>query len=479
MPFELPTHSNQENARSSGPTVAVVGGGLAGLAAACALAESGFRVTLFERRPYLGGRASSYEHPGTGEVVDNCQHVLFTLCTNLIAFYQKIGIEGKIRWFSHMTFIEPGGRQSLLKPSFLPAPLHVTPSFMGFKFLDARDKVVLARALSALMLQKQVDDGSSFQSWLERHHQTRNAMERFWKPILVSALSEDLDRIAVPHAAQVVRESMKSRGARTMGIPSVPLTELYNSAREFIVAHGGVVCVRNSVQSFAPAPNNVKLRLQDSEQEFDYAVLAVPFDSLNKLLPDLPESRDIQEKLPHFETSPITGVHLWFDRQITDLPHAVLLDRTIQWMFQKSMLLQPRAGENKSAASYVELVISSSKSLIEKSRQEIIDLALNELREFFPAARDAKLVKGTVIKELNATFSPLPGIDQYRPTQQTAWPRVFLAGDWTATGWPATMEGAVRSGYLAAEALTASMGFKREFVVADLPAGALVRMLGG
>src|SRR5581483_5628474 len=214
----------------SGATIAVVGGGLAGLAAACALAESGFRVTLFERRPYLGGRASSYEHPGTGEVVDNCQHVLFTLCTNLIGFYKKIGIEDSIRWFDRMTFIEPGGRQSMLKPSPLPAPLHVTPSFLDFRFLSAWDKVVLVRAVSALILLNQKDDGSSFQTWLERHHQTSNAIERFWKPILVSALSEDLDRIAIPYAAQVVRESMKSSSARTMGIPSVPLTELYNSA---------------------------------------------------------------------------------------------------------------------------------------------------------------------------------------------------------------------------------------------------------
>src|SRR5581483_1246624 len=218
-PLMAPEQSTQNSEATSAPngaSVAVVGGGLAGLAAACALAESGFRITLFERRPYLGGRASSYEHPGTGEVVDNCQHVLFTLCTNLIAFYKKIGIEDKIRWFDRMTFIEPGGRQSILKPSPLPAPLHVTPSFLGFKFLNAWDKVVLGRALSALILKKQNDDGSSFQSWLERHHQTPNAIERFWKPILISALSEDLDRIAVPYAAQVVRESMKSQGGRSM-----------------------------------------------------------------------------------------------------------------------------------------------------------------------------------------------------------------------------------------------------------------------
>ena len=483
-----PTPSQSANAeRDSGPTVAVVGGGLAGLAAACVLSEGGFRVTLFERRPYLGGRASSYEHPGTGEVVDNCQHVLFGLCTNLIAFYKKIGIDDKIRWFDSLTFVEPGGRRSVLKPSFLPAPFHVTPSFLGSKFLNAWDKIVLARALAALIAGQPKDDGTSFQEWLQRHHQTHNAIERFWKPILVSALSEDLDRIAVPYAAQVVRESMKSSEARAMGIPSVPLSELYNAAKDYITNHGGTVRLRNSVQSFLHEEKGVRLKLQDSEEEFDYAVLAVPFDSLAKLLPDSADSRDLREKLSHFETAPITGVHLWFDRQITDLPHAVLLNRTIQWMFHKSMLLaknsdQALKGENgapkEDRPSYVELVISASKSLIEKSRQGIIDLALNELREFFPAAHDAKLIKATVIKEVNATFSPKPGIDRYRPAAQTPWSPIFLAGDWTATGWPATMEGAVRSGYTAAGEISKNASVTRNFLVPDLPSAGFMRILG-
>ena len=485
------------------PTVAIVGGGLAGLAAACALSGSGFRVTLFERRPYLGGRASSYEHPGTGEVVDNCQHVLFGSCTNLLAFYKTIGIESKIRWFDRMTFIEPGGRQSQLEPTFLPAPLHLTPSFVGLKFLNARDKLSLARGLMSLILTVPKDDGSSFQDWLTRHHQTPNAIELFWKPILVSALSEDMDRIAVPYAAQVVRESMKSPEARRMGIPQVPLTELYNAARDYISSHDGQVRFRASVQSFAPTSSGVRIKLQDSEEDFDYGVLAVPFDSLSKLLPEAAAASELREDLTHFETAPITGVHLWFDRRITDLPHAVLLDRTIQWMFHKSELLNRGRTENSetntlevtasavplnaspdparataSDPSYVEVVISASKSLRDKPRQEIIDLALTELKEFFPAARDATVVKATVIKEVNATFSPTPGIDRYRPASATEWPRIFLAGDWTANGWPATMEGAVRSGYIAAEQITKSVGAGKRFLVADLRATGLMRILG-
>jgi uncharacterized protein with NAD-binding domain and iron-sulfur cluster len=184
----------------------------------------------------------------------------------------------------------------------------------------------------------------------------------------------------------------------------------------------------------------------------------------------------LRESLSRFETSPITGIHLWFDREISNLDHAVLLDRTIQWMFHKSKL-QKR--ENNGHGSYVELVVSSSKTLVDKSKQEIVDLAVRELREFFPAARQANLVKSTVIKEIHATYSPKPGIDLNRPHPETIWPRVFLAGDWTATGWPATMEGAVRSGYLAAQSVARVAG-KRDttFLVPDLPPTGFMRLFG-
>jgi|HubBroStandDraft_4_1064222.scaffolds.fasta_scaffold04393_5 squalene-associated FAD-dependent desaturase len=474
------------------PTVAVAGGGLAGLAAACALADSGFRVTLFERRPYLGGRASSYEHPGTGEVVDNCQHVLFRVCTNLVEFYRRIGAEDQIRWYDEMTFIEPGGRASVMHASPLPAPLHTAPSFLRFPFLNAKDKFVISRAIAALILKQQSDTGQSFQQWLLRHGQTENAIQRFWKPILVSALSEDLDLISIPSAAQVVRESMKSPAARHMGVPTIPLTDLYNHAGDYIRQRSGEIRLRSSIETFSPEPSQVRIRASAAEETFDYLVLALPFDTIDRVLPVTPEAMPLRESLTHFEPCPITGIHLWFDRQISDLDHAVLLDRTTQWMFHKSRLLNKnREGhdlsratkpspENRASApegSYIELVVSASKSLIDKSRAEIVDLALKEVREFFPAARAAVLLKSTVIKEVHATYSPRPGIEAFRPQQATAWPRAFLAGDWTATGWPATMEGAVRSGYLAAEALVLAAGMtSTRFISPDLSASGLMRL---
>jgi squalene-associated FAD-dependent desaturase len=461
------------------PAVAIAGGGLAGLAAGCALAEAGYRVTLFERRPYLGGRASSYQHPGTGEIVDNCQHVLLGCCTNLLDFYRRAGVENKIRWYEKLTFLEPGGRASVIAPSALPAPLHTAPAFLRADCLSFRDKLAISRAMAVLAPAAPRDKGESFLDWLKRHGQTEAAIERFWKTILVSALNEDLDQVSVPYAAQVVRESfLKSALAGRMGIPTVPLTELYNTAGDYIRDRGGDIQFRTGVESFRSQGFDVFVTANGQEQRFDYLLLAVPFDVLGRMLPDTPSAEPLAAALGQFTPSPITGIHLWFDRQISDLDHAVLLDRTIQWMFHKSRLIEVRGTDN-GGGSYVELVVSCSRSLVEKSKTEIVEMAVKEAQEFFPGAREAKLLKSTVIKEVHATYSPRPGIDQQRPKAETVWPRVFLSGDWTATGWPATMEGAVRSGYLAAEALARfASGKSVGFLVADLPPSGLMRLFG-
>jgi len=485
MPPSIETNSTHPNTTHP-PSVAIAGGGLAGLAAGCALAEAGFRATLFERRPYLGGRASSYQHPGTGEIVDNCQHVLLGCCTNLLDFYRRAGVQDKIRWYEKLTFLEPGGRASVIAPSALPAPLHTALAFLRADCLSFLDKMAIGRAMAALAPSIPPDRGESFLDWLKRHGQTPQAIERFWKTILVSALNEDLDQVSVPYAAQVVRESfLKSAAAGLMGIPTVPLTDLYSQTGDYIRARGGEIQFRAGVESFRADTSEVSVTTNGQEQKFDYLVLAVPFDALGRILPNTPSATPLADALDRFSTSPITGIHLWFDRQISDLDHAVLLDRTIQWMFHKSRLIDVRndvrnnEDRENGRGSYVELVVSCSRSLVEKSKAEIVAMALKEAEEFFPDACEAKLVKSTVIKEVHATYSPRPGMDRYRPKPLTVWPRVFLAGDWTATGWPATMEGAVRSGYLAAEALARFAGSKSaSFLVPDLASSGLMKLFG-
>ncbi len=468
------------------PSIAIVGGGLAGLAAGCALAGAGYRVSLLERRPYLGGRASSYQHPGTGEVVDNCQHVLLGCCTNLIDLYRRIGVEDKIEWYRQLNFVEPGGRRSIIEPGALPAPLHSAISFLRASCLSLADKTSIARAMLALAGRLPDDNTHPFSDWLRFHGQTQRAVDRFWRVVLVSALNEDLERVSSRYAAQVFRESfLKSAEAGRLGLPALPLSDLYGFAGDYIARQKGSMQLRISVDTFRPGATGVRICSADRDSTFDYAIFAVPFNVLSAMLPDDPAAAPLRSMLERFETSPITGIHLWFDRLVTDLPHAVLLDRTIQWMFQKSSFQSSPArnhheadsGKDDPKGSYLELVVSSSKSLVDKSKQELLNLALRELAEFFPDVGKAKLLKSTVIKEINATYSPLPGADAYRPSQTSPWPRVFLAGDWTYTGWPATMEGAVRSGYLAAEALTRAAGKPMQFVVEDLPAKGLMRLL--
>jgi zeta-carotene desaturase len=337
--------------------------------------------------------------------------------------------------------------------------------------------------MAALAPSAPADCGESFLDWLKRHGQTPQAIERFWKTILVSALNEDLDQVSVPYAAQVVRESfLKSAAAGRMGIPTVPLTDLYSTAGDYVRARGGEIQFRASLESFQMEGFEVSVTANGQKQKFDYLVLALPFDALGRVLPDAASAAPLAAALEQFSTSPITGIHLWFDRQISDLDHAVLLDRTIQWMFHKSRIIAARnqemlsPGSQANGGSYIELVVSSSRSLVEKSKTEIVEMAIKEAQEFFPHAPDAVLLKSTVIKEVHATYSPRPGVDRYRPQPQTAWPRVFLAGDWTATGWPATMEGAVRSGYLAAEAVAKFAGRKNVgFLVPDLAPSGLMR----
>jgi len=457
------------------PSVAVIGGGLAGISAGCALADAGYRVELFERRPFLGGRASSYELPGTGEVVDNCQHVLLGCCTNLIDFYRRLGVADQIRWYDEITFILPGGKSSVLRPSRLPAPMHTGLSFLASSVLDLKDKLAISHALLALIPALPADSNEDFQSWLLRHGQTKQSIDRFWAPVLISALNDDLDHVSVRYAALVFRDSfLKSAEAGRMGLPAVPLSELYGVAASYIESRGGSVHYRSSVDSIVMADDGVVIRMSGDEFRADYAILATPFNGVEKLLPDVPEMQPLREQASHFGSVPIIGIHLWFDREVTPLEHAVLLDRTIQWMFQKSKILNTRR-DSSETGSYLELVVSASKTLVDKPRQAIIDLAVRELAEFFPAVREAKLTKATVVKEVHATFSPAPGSDVYRASHSTPWPRLFLAGDWTATGWPATMEGAVRSGYGAAEALAAANQRGQRFLVPDLPPKGLMR----
>ena len=460
----------------------MIGGGLAGLSSAVALAEAGYRVRLLEKRPHLGGRAASYVLPG-GEHVDNCQHVTLGCCTNLEDFYRRVGAAEKIRFFDRLLFAAPDGRRGTMESFPLPAPLHMAASFARFSLLGWNDKVAIGRALLAIARSggrpKDIssDAGAvTMLAWLQKQRQTDRAIRRFWEVILISALDEELDRVDARYGIDVFWKAfLSTRAGYRVGIPCVPLGELYDGCKEAIARRGGEVLLRAGVRGFQVKGNQVigVEREDGSVETADYYLAAVPQDLLPELLPaDVVEREAVFLNLRNLRTSPITGVHLWFDKKIMNEPFLTLLDSTTQWVFNKTQLNDSGADAQ---GQYLQLVISASYSLVPRSRQEIIDLCLKELHDVLPAIREAKLVKGTVVKETSATFSPAPGSDRWRPAQKSPLTGLFLAGDWTSTGWPSTMEGAVRSGYLAAEAILSDAGEPRKFLRPDLPAEGLSR----
>jgi zeta-carotene desaturase len=468
-------------------TVTIIGAGVAGMSAACALAEAGFRVQLVERRGYLGGRASSYLHPGVNEVIDNCQHVLFGCCTNLIGFYRRIGVADRIHWTSEMTMIEPGGRRSPLRPFKLgplrlPAPLHSAPSFLAAKAFTFADKLALGRAMRAMMQPAAMEDTREpLGAWLRRHKQTEGALNHFWRLVIASAMNAEIDSIAVSYAAKVIRELfMNSAEAGSMGMSRVPLSELYANITPFLEKRGSIVLLNTPVEGAAwdEETSQWMACTRTGELISDYMILALPFEATQKLLPHLPAEEGAETLARQIERHthwPLCSVHLWFDREITELDHAVLLDREIHWMYNKSRLQPGRQGKG----SYLELVVSASRSFAALTREQAIAQALAELAEFFPAVAAAKLEKAALVKEVHATFGVPPGIDGARPSARSPWPNCFLAGDWTATGWPSTMESAARSGHLAAEAVCQATGDPRSILNPDLEPKGLMRWIAG
>jgi squalene-associated FAD-dependent desaturase len=433
-------------------TIIVIGGGLAGLSAAAALGGAGHHVRLLESRPFLGGRATSYD--SGGETIDNCQHILLRCCVNLLDFYKRLGVKQDIGFHKEFHFIEPGGRRSVMKSGVLPAPAHFTGSFLNLKFLNLSEKIAVAKAFQAIRSESATRkdlDQITMQQWLEEKRQPKRAIDRFWSQVLVSAINEDLDKMAASHGFQVFRLGFLARSdSYEMGVPAVPLGRLYRD--EAWKSIGNVEILERTAVDKLKIENGKVVDAHSGGQvlQADFYISAVPFERVMNLAPEL----DLD--LHGFEHSPITGIHLWFDRPVADLPHATLLDRTIQWMF------------NKDGGRYVQLVVSASRSLTEMPRADVIALAVKELAEFFPAAREAKLEKAHVVKEIRATFSAQPGLEMRRPLSRTSISNLFLAGDWTRSGWPATMEGAVRSGYLAAEAVAAAAGKPQTFLLPDI-----------
>jgi len=430
----------------SGRRVVVCGGGLAGLAAACEASLLGADVTLVERRPFLGGKAFSFTDDDTGVEVDNGQHVFLGCCTAYIAFLRLIRAYGD-------TTLQPAldapvrdraGRAGALRASRLPAPLHLGPSFVTYPLLSRVEKAQATRALGALgalrPAQRDELDEVTFAEWLIAHGQAPGAIERFWDLIVLPTCNDRSDRVSAALASFVFREGFfRTRTGSAIGWSRVGLTRLVDPpARRFLEGRGARIVTGQGVTRAAPG----EVELTGGERlPADAVVLALPPDRAREACPDaLAED-------PGLGSSPIVNVHLWFDRPVMDVPFTAVVDSPAQWVFNRTAMAgMPGPGQ------HLAVSISGARDEVGRPKAQLIDEIAAEVRHLFPRAGAAGVERAVCVKEPDATFAAAPGQAARRPGTRTPVDGVVLAGAWTDTGWPATMEGAVRSGMLAARA---------------------------
>ena len=431
------------------PTVVVIGGGLAGLAACVAACDRGLRVEWFERRKMLGGRACSLREPKTEELIDHCQHVSMGCCTALADFRRRTGIADSFIRQKRLNFLGPDGkRYNIAASRWLPAPLHLLPGLMRLRYLSLGERWSIAGVMRHLA-RETTDDRETIGTWLRRHGQSQRAIDRFWSVVLLGALAESADRASLAAARKVFVDAfLASRNGYELEIPTLPLSEIFDRrVGAWLAEHNVVVHRATRIKRIEGERHRATaVVLPDgTRREFDFVIVAVPWQRVRSLFSEtmlavLPELQNVEK----FQPAAITAVHLWFDRPITSVPHAALVGRLSQWFF---------GGGRTASGYYCQVVISASRELLGCRSAEVVARVCDELREVFPDARDARLLHGRVVTQPSAVFSMTPGLDRFRPTQRTQVENLLLAGDWTATGWPGTMEGAVRSGYLAVEAL--------------------------
>jgi squalene-associated FAD-dependent desaturase len=462
---------------------------LAGLAAAVGLCRRGCRVELFEARRRLGGRAGSIRDARSGHVIDRCQHVAMGCCTNLADFCRRLGITDCFRRFGRLHFIGPEGSAYPLEAvPWLPPPLHLVPGLLRLGYLSFGDRLRIVRVLGRLARPARCgrDATASIGSWLRRHGASEASIERFWSVVIVSALGETPDRVSVATARKVLVDGfLASRRAYELEIPRFPLEELFDRrAGDWLQARGVTIHRGTPVRQIEGDGRRAEaVVLPDgSRRRFDAFVAAVPWRTVRALFSEVMLAA--LEGLRHvgrIEPGSITAAHLWFDRPITSLPHAALVGRLGQWVFNHG---PRRLGTGRSGVGYYyQVVISAAHAVDVPSGHDLVARLEGDLRAIWPKAREARLLHGRVVTDPAAVFSAVPGVEGLRPPQRTSVDNLALAGDWTSTGWPATMESAVRSGYLAAETVSSSVcgvpaGGEKRLLAPDLPPAWLCRMCG-
>lgn len=442
-----------------GSHVAIIGGGLAGLAAAESLSRCvpEINVSVIESKRVVGGRAGSYIDPDTSNEVDYCQHAAMGCCTNLIDMLTRCGLDHHLQRHRELTFLHPDHPPSRFAPSrYLPAPFHLLGTVFAQRYLSKRQKREIVGGLWTLMR----TSPSKLQTvrageWLERAGQNRDTIRDFWDVILVSALGEQTDQVSMGAARKVMIDGFAiARGASDVLVPSRPLVDLFGRQLAGVLEERGVeILTGQTVQQISV---DGEVGCDGTRIKPDCVICAVPWHQLGRLFGHWPETQRAAfpdlEAIVRIPSSPISGLHLWFDAPITDLDHAVMVGTNAQWLFSDP------CGDRKSGRTdgseqrfYYQVVISASSDARSISQDQLLATIVAELRHAFPAARDARLLKHRLVTDPKSVFSIRPEVEAIRPDCRTALPWLFLAGDWTRTLWPATMEGAVISGRSAAE----------------------------
>ncbi len=442
--------------------VVIIGSGFAGLAAGVALVSEGHHVTIIEARGHLGGRAYSYREPILGTTLDNGQHILMGCYRETLAFLEKIGTLDRLDFQKNLT-VDYAGRGTGVKRFKawpLPNPLHLLMGFLFFRGLSWKDKSNLRFLAQRLKEMKREGEGAfqkldrmSVSHWLHSLRQTPEAREKFWDILNFAALNDAPDRSSAALFAKVLDEALFSGkdGAR-IAVPKVGLSDLYTeAARDYIERKGGHFLMKTRVAKVHFDLNEAtEIELEGGRRlAVEQLVSTVPWMALKKILPETILYKDpFFKPLHELSASPIVSIHLWFDRPIIDRPFVGLWGTRTHWVFDKSNL-----GSSQGKYYHVSLVISGGREEMKMPGPDLSKMALQELSEVFPTVSQAQLLHSMVSKEPEATLGPAPGVESLRLPQKTPYRNFYLAGDWTATGLPATIESAVRSGHRAAELL--------------------------
>ena len=437
----------------------MIGGGLAGLAAACDLAERGVPVVLLEKRPYLGGRAFSFPDTQSGSHVDNGQHVYLGCCTAYTHFLRRIGAFERTTLQPQLRVViidGAGGRRGELSvAAWLPSPLHLLPSFIAYPHLSLREKARAAVAMLSIMRtdrakHREALEAESFRDWLVRHNQSARAITALWDLLTLPVFNDTVADVSAYMGLMFFQDGMLAgRHSADIGVSHVGLTELVgDAASNYLSDRGAEAITGRNVTRIAVDGGRVTGVVVDGEfMPASAVVAAVPWDVLARLLAQ-EAGADVAFSTPALEWAPIINAHVWYDQSVIDEPFLAVLNSPLQWVFNRS-----RIEGHDGPGQHLCISISGAWEYAGMDRGALRTVLLDEMARVFPAAAEATVERFMVVSQVNATFRCTPGAQALRPGQRTPLAGLTLAGDWTQTGWPATMESAVRSGLLAAEAV--------------------------